>query len=377
MRPPSVPTRPRWPWILAIWCGIGLFDATQTVVGMRAMGMHHAWTALFFDLLLAWVPWALATPLIMGAAARRPLASLRTRPLATAAVHLATWAGALLAAAAWGALLNHLFNPWTPERPPLPLARLFVADLHDNFFASVFLYAAIVMAGTVLAGRERLAQQRLESAQLAEALAQAQLDALRHQIEPHFLFNALNAISGLVREGENARAIETLARVGDFLRHLLHEGGAQEVPLAEELRATAMYLGIQQVRFADRLRVDVAVGAGLEHAIVPRLILQPLVENAVKHGIARRAAPGAIEITAAREAGRLVLTVYNDGPPVAANDGARGRGEGGAIGLANVRERLRGLHGDAASLAIDNVGTQGVRVSVELPWREAAEARRA
>lgn len=372
---PSAPTRPRWPWILAIWAGIGLFDATQQVVVMRAVGMHHAWVALFFRLLLAWLPWALFTPHIMGRASGHPWSALRARPGATSAAHVASWGAVMLLASAWAALLTWVLNPWTPDQPPPALADLLLRNVYDNLLASVFLYGAILMAGTVLASRERIAQQQLESAQLSEALTLAQLDALRHQIEPHFLFNALNAVSGLVREGENARAVETLARMSDFLRHLLQEPVGQEVALAEELRCAALYLGIQQARFPDRLRVELAVAPELERAVVPRLILQPLVENAVKHGIARRARPGVIRVAATRDdADRLRLTVYNDGPPVAANDAARDRAERAAIGLANVRERLHGLHGDAASLAIANVGTQGVQVAVELPWRELAEA---
>jgi len=259
-----------------------------------------------------------------------------------------------------------VLNPWTPGHAPDPFPDLFLAIAHNNLLASVFLYACILMAGSVLDSGERIARQRVESAQLAEALAKAQLDALRHQIEPHFLFNALNAVSGLVREGESDRAVETIARVSDFLRHLLQESGEQEVPLEEELKFATMYLGIQQVRFADRLRVRVDVAPELGHAIVPRLILQPIVENAVKHGISRRAQPGQIAIGATHDGAQLVLTVYNDGPLIAANDGV----DGASIGLANVRNRLRGLHGDAAALAVANVEARGVRVSIAVPFRE-------
>jgi two-component system LytT family sensor kinase len=356
-----------WFWIAAIWGGIGLFDGTQQVVVMRSMGMHHAWVAMFFRLFLGWLPWALATPLIMQMAARHRLAAIRSRPAAVGGAHLATWIGVMLAADAWGAGLSWVLNPWTPERPVDPYSALFIGNLEDNLLTSIVLYACILMAGTALDAGARMARHRVEAAQLAEALAKAQLDALRHQIEPHFLFNALNAVSGLVREGANERAVETLARVSEFLRHLLQESGRQEVPLAEELRFATMYLGIQQVRFAERLAVDVQVGPGLEHAIVPRLILQPIVENAIKHGIARRVQPGAVAIGATREAGRILLTVYNDGPSIAANDDPAGT----AIGLANVRSRLRGLHGDAAALDVANVDTRGVRVSIAVPFREA------
>jgi len=361
------PAPTRWPWILAAWLALGLFDAVQTVIGMQAMGMHHAWTNLFFKLLVGWLPWALATPAVMRAGLRHPASGLVRRPLATIAPHAALVVLLWLSTALWAATLTWVLNPWTPTRPRAPLASTFEAAAYEQMLPSVVLYAFVLMVGYVIDSRERVARQRTESAQLAEALARAQLDALRHQIEPHFLFNALNAVSGLVREGENARAVETLARVSDFLRHLLQESGEQEVSLAEELKFATMYLGIQEVRFADRLRVQLDVAPGLDEAIVPRLILQPIVENAVKHGIARRAQPGEITIGARREEGRLLLTVYNDGPPVAANDAGGGTG----VGLANVRNRLRRLHGDAAVLAVDNVGTRGVRVRVAVPFRQA------
>jgi hypothetical protein len=357
----------RWPWIAATWAGVGLFDATQQVVVMRGMGMHHDWVAMFVQLVLEWLPWALATPLIMRLAARHPLSALRTRPAAVAGAHGAAWFCAGLAASLWCAGLTWLLNPWTPDRPVAPYWQLFAPIWENGLLSSMVMYACILMAGTALDASARAAHERLASAQLAEALAKAQLDALRHQIEPHFLFNALNAVSGLVREGANERAVETLARVSDFLRHVLDEPGGQEVALEEELKFAAMYLGIQQVRFADRLRIDVQVAPGLERAVVPRLILQPIVENAIKHGIARRVQPGAIAIAATRSASRLLLTVYNDGPAIAAGDGAGGA----AIGLANVRRRLRGLHGDGAALDIANVEARGVRVSIAMPLREA------
>jgi len=357
----------RWLPIAAIWGAIGLFDATQTVVSMRAAGMHHAWTELFVFQLAAWVPWALATPLIMGFIVRYPLSLRGAGGLAALGRHLALWLALGFGSALWHASLESALNPWNPMRPPVPVARLLVAKLHDELLSSVILYTCIAMAGAMLDSRGRLARERMESAQLAEALAKAQLDALRHQLEPHFLFNALNAVSGLVREGRGDEAVRTIARISDFLRRLLQEPGHQEVPLDEELGLAAMYLEIQRVRFADRMEVRLEIPPDVGAALVPRLILQPIVENAVKHGIARGVRPGTIAIGARRDDARLVLSVYNDGPPLPAPAGDAGA----AIGLANVRERLRGLHGDAASLEIRDVEARGVLVSIAVPWREA------
>jgi signal transduction histidine kinase len=357
----------RWLPIVAIWGGIGLFDATQTVLSMRAAGMHHAWLELFVFRLAQWLPWALATPPILRFVARRPLGAGGPGRALALGRHLVVWLVVGLAAALWDAMLESALNPWNPMQPAVPVARLLVAKLHDELLSSILLYTCLVLAGAMLDSRERLARQRLASAQLAEALAKAQLDALRQQLEPHFLFNALNAVSGLVREGRDDEAVQTLARISDFLRRLLHEPGHQEVPLDEELGLAAMYLEIQRVRFADRMQVRLDVAPGVGAALVPRLILQPIVENAIKHGIARRARPGTIAIGAERADTRLVVRVYNDGPPLP----APAPGAAGAIGLANVRERLRSLHGDAAALEIRDVETRGVLVSITVPWREA------
>ena len=382
--------------IAAIWGGIGLFDATQTVVSMRAMGMHHAWVELFIFQLLGWMPWALATPWVMrlGVSAPMRLRWSRGRGSVSAAlhgwgVHAASWFALSVGASLWVAVTEHLLNPWNPNATPQPVLDLFLLHAYASILASLFVYYCIVIAGRMLDANERLAAQRAASADLARQLAQAQLDALRHQIEPHFLFNALNAIAGLVRELRNDLAVETIARVSEFLRHVLHGAATQEVPLEEELRFAEMYLDIQKLRFGERLSLRLNVAPALGHALVPRLILQPLVENAIKHGIACRTHAGVVELRAERTSGGLVISLYNDGPVVApgvlrdtaANDaphaeshdgaGPIGNGRGRAIGLTNVRNRLRGLYGAEGSLTVANVDDRGVRVTIRQPWRES------
>jgi two-component system LytT family sensor kinase len=363
---PTEPPPLRWHWIIAIWSGVGLFDATQNVVVMRAEGMQHAWANLFMLLSLSWLPWMLATPMVFRLGARYPLSLRRSSSARAVAVHGATWLVLSALSALWMSGLESLLNPWNPTAPPPSVWPLFLDKAHQQLLSALILYYCILMAGHALASRESLARSRVGAAQLAEQLAKAQLDALRHQVEPHFLFNALNAVSGLVREGRNDKAVETIARISDFLRHTLHEAGAQEVTLAEELTFATMYLDIQKVRFGDRLRIAVDVAPGLERAIVPRLILQPVVENAVKHGIAKRARPGAIEISAVRSADRLALTICNDGPPLPPD----GVASPSSIGIANVRSRLRGLHGDGGDLCIRDEPGRGVRVTITVPWRE-------
>ena len=368
-------TPPRWLWIAGIWGGIGLFDGTQTVVSMRAMGMHHAWASLFLFEVLGWLPWALATPWVMQLGVRRSLVPRRHGFAAAAGLHGLAWLALSLVAACWMAVCEHVLNPWTPNAEPLSVQTLFLARTHDQMLASLFIYYCILMAGHALDSRDRLARERATAAELAEQLAQARLDSLRHQIAPHFLFNALNAIAGMVREQRPEHAVETIALVSEFLRHSLHDGGAQEVALDEELRFATMYLDIQKMRFEDRLAARIGVAPELGRAMVPRLILQPLVENAIKHGIAMRVQPGAVEIAASRTPTDLVLEIYNDGPAIAAREAADPTASApprtGSIGLANVRNRLHGLYGRDAALDVANVDGRGVMVTIRLPWREA------
>jgi two-component system, LytTR family, sensor kinase len=191
---------------------------------------------------------------------------------------------------------------------------------YNGLFATFILYATIIFVSYLLSSRERLTQQQTETARLNEQLVTAQLSALRRQIEPHFLFNTLNSIAGLVREQRNDDAVTTIVELSDFMRRVLADSNRQEVLLAEELEFTRKYLDIQKVRFVERLECTVNVPTELLPAQVPMLILQqPVVENAIKHGIAKRAQGGAIRILASRSNGMLTLSVYNDGPGLDTN----------------------------------------------------------
>lgn len=355
----------RWYWIGAIWCGVGLFEATQNVIVMHAEGMHHAWLKLFFFLLFSWIPWALVTPAVMRLGRRYPLAPLRS-PGAWLR-HAGAWLLIGLVATLWTAGLQEWLNPWTPDTDPPPLVNLWQRLFFEQLLSSLVLYFCILMAAYMLDSRDRIAQQSIDAARLGEQLSQAELATLRHQVEPHFLFNALNAVAGLVRTGESEAAVAMLARLSDFLRHVLQDSGRQEVRLEEELHFVKMYLAIQGARFAERLRVTIDVDDELGCALVPGLILQPIVENAIKHGIAQREEGGEIAIRAVHGNGRLTATICNDGPPLRPD----WESVGAAIGLTNVRDRLRGLYGDAAAFEIANAGSAGVRVTISVPLRGA------
>ena len=249
-----------------------------------------------------------------------------------------------------------MLNPWAVMKAPDFLSA-WKARFQEDLVSNAIFYATIIAVSFAWRSRQQLARQR-------ELLIQARLDALRRQIEPHFLFNSLNAVVGLIREGRSDDAIEVTIELGDLLRRVLDEQGRQMVPLAEELDFLGKYLDIQKIRFGERLAVSIAKSAELAMAQVPALILQPLAENAIKHGIGRRIEGGSLEIRVDRDKDRLAIHVENDGPPlpVKIEEG---------IGLSNVRARLHSLYGEDAILKIGAGGPGKVLVSLLLPFRAA------
>lgn len=357
---------PPWLWIAAFWLGIGLFDASQTVFVMRAEGMHHAWTSLFITCVLSWLPWALATPLVFGLVAKYPV--VQWRHAAFWARHAAACAVIGVAYAAWVAMWTELLNPWAATAVDRFL-QLWPQKFFSGLLSFAILYGIILLVASMLDSRERLSHQETETARLNEQLSKAQLHALRRQIEPHFLFNTLNAIAGLVREGKNDAAVSMIVELSDFLRRVTDDSNRQQVPLGEELEFALRYLDIQKVRFAERLQVSVSVPSELFSAQVPSLILQPMVENAVKHGIAKRVQGGAIRIRAVPTKEKVTLSVYNDGPML-----PKGwEQETSGIGLANVRTRLQSLYGKEFEVNVKNQEPGGVEVSICVPLEQAVE----
>ncbi len=301
-----------WFWIAAIWFGVGLIDASQTVFPMRAQGMHHAWIRLFVTLVLTWLPWALATPIVIDLGRRYP--PFRAPVAQVLGIHLSAVAIIGLVTAAWSALLQIQLNPWAQLPPPNSFIDVWLLRFADSILTSLIVYGFILAITFVMDSTERVARQKTASAQLNEQLSNAQLNALRQQLDPHFLFNALNAISGLVRDSRNDVAVSMIAALSDFLRRAAEGSKRPQVALAEEVEYLSHFLDIQRVRFAERLQVSLDIPAYLLQTAVPNLIQQPLVENAIKHGISKRADGGAIRVACSRANDRLSLTVYNDGP---------------------------------------------------------------
>ena len=268
---------------------------------------------------------------------------------------------------------EELLNPYALTPGPSPFLALWLRKFYSGLLSSLILYGLILLVAHIGETQRRFVLQQAETARLNEQLSKAQLNALRRQIEPHFLFNTLNAIAGLVREQRNDAAVSMIAGLSDFLRRVVNDSDRQQVPLSDELEFTQKYLEIQKVRFADRLTFSVDVPADLLSAQVPSLILQPMVENAVKHGIAKRVQGGAIGIAASRSNNTLTLRIYNDGPSLP--DGWEESTSG--IGVRNVRTRLQSLYPDNFELTLRN-RRGGVEVSLSIPFisPEPVEAER-
>jgi two-component system, LytTR family, sensor kinase len=350
-----------WRWVAAIYSGVALFDATQTVVVMRAEGMHHAWTYLFLAITLEWLPWTLATPFLIRLGRRYPMSGWKR--LSTWSAHCVACAGIGLVSAAWTSSIELILNPWALSPKPDSFLSIFAKAFSNGILYYIILYALVLLVGYMLDSREQFTRQQAESARLNEQLMKAQLEALRRQIEPHFLFNALNAIAGLVRERNNDAAVSMIVELSDFLRRVVNASDQQQVPLSEELAFTQKYLDIQKIRFADRLEFSVEVPADLSSARVPILILQPMVENAVNHGVAKRVHGGTIRIAAASADGTLMLSVYNDGPGLSSVPQPSHSG----VGIANVQTRLKNLYGNSFDLQLRNCNSQGVEALLSLP----------
>ena len=313
-------------------------------------GRDHAWLPLFAISLATWLPWALATPWIIGLARRHRIH--RGMDVRTIAVHFAAFAAISVVAEAWSALLQVIFNPWGNRQPPTFWNTWSITLLYQSL---VFLIAYVLILTITYLVDSR------------ESLSKAQLAALRGQMEPHFMFNTLNSISALVRDHRNDESVSMIVGLSEFLRRASEDSHRSQVTLAEEVEYLQRYVDIQKVRFGERLRVSVDIQPELLEAQVPNLLLQPLVENAIKHGVAKRVTGGTIRVSGARRDGSLHLSVYNDGP----NFPEELQTEGSGVGLANLRTRLQILHGDDAELQMKRAGADGVEVVVTLPLREA------
>lgn len=338
------------------WSVVGLLSLSQMWLLARN-GPPLQWARVARLMEDVWA-WALYSPVILWLAERLPLEAGRW------VRRLAAHAGVALAFAVLDAILAVLLARALGTSP----APAFLNVFAHVVTLSVLSYFALLGIGHALRYHRLHTEGRLRASELERELAQARLGALEAQLRPHFLFNALHAVATLVRAGERSAAIRTIAGLGEILRAALH-GGEQEIPLRDELHFAERYLEIERARFEDRLSVRLEIDPRAADALVPRFVLQPLLENAVRHGIERRTAGGEIAVRAAPEGVALRIEVVDDGPGP-----ARVPAEGRGIGLANTRARLHHLYGEAGRLDVEPLPGGGTAARVVLPYR-AAPAR--
>lgn len=318
-----------------------------------------------------WFLWALLSPLVFWLTRRFRLE--RGRLLRNLLIHVTACLALSLAHRAL-----YLFIEWELGVRAYRDLGFLSSVYNENFFFNLpngFLcYVTILLAGTYYRHHqeEELKISRLEAelAQTQLQMTQAQLQALKMQLHPHFLFNTLNSISAMMDEDVKA-AEEMLSRLGNFLRLTLDNSGAQEVTLQEELEFLRCYLEIERVRFPDRLSVQIKVAPETYEALVPNLILQPIVENAIRHGFMARVGNGHIEIHSRRENDSLLLEVKDNGPGLQ-SDGKSERQLNHRLGLKLTRERLERLYATRQCLHLSDAPEGGVRVCMEIPYRLAS-----
>ena len=362
---------PRWKSLLlglAVWTAVWMVLTTQLYLTVVPRGLGISLGDIAYTQFLRVALWVLFTPLVLAVHRRHPLAGEhRWRAFF---LHLALSVGAMFANYALR-LLSDEFTGQS-ERGSLDFFNYLVLSFNGRNFVDIGIYWLVIGAQSVWASLQRQHELELAGSQLKGQLAEAELRALKQQLQPHFLFNSLNSVAMLVRDKQDERAIETLAMVSTLLRGLIDNTRQQEAALDSELDFVRRYLAIEQIRFGDRLQVDYDVDNSCLGCLVPSLLLQPLVENAIKHGISRRVGPGRILLRAARTDGRLVLEVTNDlsdqSPPADAG--------GSHIGLATTRNRLQRTYGDNFSLECEFTPPGPARVRVTLPLLPAPDTGR-
>jgi LytS/YehU family sensor histidine kinase len=271
-----------------------------------------------------------------------------------------------------------MFAPITHTIPSMALAKP-AASVWEaiwqragmSYAANLLVFAAIALAYLVVASAYDVRKREREAAQLEAKLARSELELLKMQLQPHFVFNTLQTASALIAYNV-ADARRVLATLGSLLRFSLDNLGTNEITLNEEVAVLQQYLDIQHARFKERLRVRIDVDASAERVLVPALLLQPIVENAIRHGVEQRSGGGSIVVHAVRASGRLTIAVTDDGPGLKPAMSLR-ETNGSGVGLANVRARLKQLYGDAARLVLANGAGGGCELTVEMPAREAGD----
>lgn len=354
----------RWqPWLLgaAVWTALGLLSVLQTSVYFMRDGRPVPWTPVFIDRMTDWYTCAIFTPVFFWLVRAVPWERGR-RQRAAALQTLVVIACVPIKYLLYVAIIQAAI----PDYRTVVFGRLLVG----SFISEVMAFGAMMAIVHAVEFNRRAVRHVTETAKLEARLAEARLESLTAQLQPHFLFNALHSVSTLMHRDVEA-ADTMLARLGDLLRRTLDDRGRPELPLAEELRLLDAYLDIARVRFEDRLTVDMRIAPETNQALVPRFVLQPLVENALQHGIGSRAGAGRVTIRSERAGERLSLVVSDDGAGGPLNGNGFPR-EG--TGLTNTRLRLRERYGADHLLQLTKGDEGGLVVTMNIPFRAATAA---
>ena len=352
----------KWGLFFALWTLLGLASSSQFYLTSANIGQPVTWRFALGHSLADWYLFALLSIPAMWLARRLPFD--RVHWANRLAVHL-------LASATFSLLwviVRAVVYGWQTESGEIRASfqAAFAHTLVATFFLNVLIYWAIVSVSHAIEYYRKYQERERRTAELEAGLAQARLQALQMQLNPHFLFNTLHSISSLMHKDVEA-ADRMISRFGDLLRLALESTEAHEVPLRQELDFLKSYLEIEQTRFGDRLSVGMDIAPEALEARVPNLVLQPLVENAIQHGIEPHAKPGRIELRARRENEQLHLEVCDNGDGLP--DPER---PGQGIGVSNTRARLQQLYGAAHRFEFSNGESGGLRVRVVIPFRLAS-----
>jgi sensor histidine kinase YesM len=357
----------KWVALAGFWTFIAFLYGNQTYFFMRAEGMQHEWWRIILWQLLVWNTWTALTPLILWAGRHFPIE--RARWKRGVLMHLPIFAVVSSLNITTFTALYISMRPFDVyQNVTTPFSHQYFEKMMGRFPLDFLIYSAILGVGYALDYYDKYRERETRAAQLESQLAQAQLETLKMQLQPHFLFNTLHAISSLVRGEENKAAVSMIAGLSGLLRHSLENIGRQEVSLREELEFLELYLDIQQMRFSDRLKVEMEVEPETLDAAVPNLILQPLVENAIRHGISPRVAGGLIQLSTRNQNGILEIKVADDGQGLKHEWRPE---ESTGIGLSNTKARLEQLYGAEHRFYIRNREGGGVEALLAFPFRPA------
>lgn len=348
----------KWPIIFGIWLVAGILYAAQSYYYRSSIGQAVSWSGILMNDASYFVLWFCFTPWLLWVGRRFYVD--RTQGLARIATQVVL---AIATAIIHRALYDLIFMPLrqTPERP-FTWARFYYSVI-GSFDYGVLVYGVAILVIHAIAYHHRFQQEQVRNSQLQAELATAQLQALRMQLHPHFLFNTLNTIAVLIKQDAN-KALHMVELLGDLLRQALKNQQEQEIPLQQELEFLQHYLQIEAIRFGDRLQVHMHTDPETLTARVPRLILQPLAENAIRHGLAKHRRAGVIKISALRQNGELQLRVSDNGEGPNAGHGKDG------IGLSNTRARLQTLYGEHGRFELAPGENGGAVATIVIPFAE-------